>query len=830
MQEGGAVRMKNMLGAVDRDQANIEAERGETVMGDFDDDGGMEHLAVGGQPHSQGGTPLQVPEGSFVFSNTRKLKIGGPVLQEFGKSASTKKKFTPAELAKQYDLNRYKEILEDPDSDSMARKTAALMLQNYQQKLAKLALYQEAMKGFPQGVPGVAMGLMGNGELEMENGESRKNSQSSILNPQFSMENGEGMAMAQVGGWVRPRTTAYSPWDLPVRAASGELRAAAPVYYRPPASPWDLSIPVPVDPVDLQPQHPYVRQAPANAPSAVSWDIPMRAASPDPRAVSRERRAARPVAAPWDLPVAGPVAVQSQAAAPQGAYYPSPYAPWDVTVGPPPVQTPADPYVPSQYPWNFPFTGAAPLQGAQGQAVSGEPRAVSPGASRQGPQGPASRTRPLYDEDFVPSDGDVIYPGYLPSNHQSTVPWVQQRRNDGLYGNQDWDMSDFFKRHPWVKQEKPNFNPANANDVGWFQTAYNQRYHDMWGRDYFNGTGHRKSDSKFGQGTYSTPSVVETDHYMTPSPFTKTAQNPYPIQVDARRDPTTVAVPGKKEKERGKEKDWTPWWTQDKINLGAAFRNRYDLQKYMPTYVSPDLYLPNAVYYDPTRNLAENQGMMALQNMMNTTYAGPQRLRAAGSNVFGQGYGHAASTLGDFANRNVAVANQLGTTNASLVNNYSGQRASALDTFLKGNTIANQQWDNSVRFMDNDVRRNLLSGITNQQKTNWMNQLNPYFSIHPDAFANKQFFFKGGKGLGNPASPGGGGDPWRTYQAYYDQYIDKVPGADKKSANDFALRMAFSNKSQFGTDSDGDTKASTSGYYNPQAAAFLSQYAPQFGE
>ena len=56
-----------------RDEANIEAERGETIVGDLDGDGNLEHAKIGGKRHYQGGTPLNVPDGSFIFSDTSKI-------------------------------------------------------------------------------------------------------------------------------------------------------------------------------------------------------------------------------------------------------------------------------------------------------------------------------------------------------------------------------------------------------------------------------------------------------------------------------------------------------------------------------------------------------------------------------------------------------------------------------------------------------------------------------------------------------------------------------------------------------------------------------------
>lgn len=146
--------------AVPRDKANLEAEGGETVYGDINGDGLAEHQFIKGPRHSAGGVPLSLPEDTFIFSDTRGMMIKDPnVLAMFGKTANGKS-FTPAELAKQYDIQKYRKILEDPDTDAIERKSAELMMKKYVIKLGCLALAQESMKGFPQGIPAVAKPCM----------------------------------------------------------------------------------------------------------------------------------------------------------------------------------------------------------------------------------------------------------------------------------------------------------------------------------------------------------------------------------------------------------------------------------------------------------------------------------------------------------------------------------------------------------------------------------------------------------------------------------------------------------------------------------------------
>ena len=138
MSDSRADSISNTIKEVPRDEANIEAEGGETVYADVDGDGGLEHMKISGNRHTQGGVPLNVPEGSFVFSDTKKMKIKSKtVLDMFGLTERSQG-YTPAEIAKRYDLNKYKAIIEDPTSDDVSKSTAELMVKNYKKKLPKL--------------------------------------------------------------------------------------------------------------------------------------------------------------------------------------------------------------------------------------------------------------------------------------------------------------------------------------------------------------------------------------------------------------------------------------------------------------------------------------------------------------------------------------------------------------------------------------------------------------------------------------------------------------------------------------------------------------------
>jgi len=149
------ISTREFITAVPRELANLEAEGGETAVVNVD--GMPAHFKISGPRHSKGGVPLNLPDNSFIFSDTAKMKIKDPViLAQFG-MVPKKGGYTPAEIAKKYAINKFRKVLADPDSETMEKKTAEMMIANYNLKLAKLAMIQESMKGFPQGIPVIAM-------------------------------------------------------------------------------------------------------------------------------------------------------------------------------------------------------------------------------------------------------------------------------------------------------------------------------------------------------------------------------------------------------------------------------------------------------------------------------------------------------------------------------------------------------------------------------------------------------------------------------------------------------------------------------------------------
>jgi len=105
---------------------------------------------------------LQATPNDFIFSDTKDMKIKDPaVLESFGMSYK-KGGYTPAKISKKYNLNNpdIQKTLNDPTADIIARSTAKRMYDKNLSQLGKLALVQEARKGFPQGPPSISMPYM----------------------------------------------------------------------------------------------------------------------------------------------------------------------------------------------------------------------------------------------------------------------------------------------------------------------------------------------------------------------------------------------------------------------------------------------------------------------------------------------------------------------------------------------------------------------------------------------------------------------------------------------------------------------------------------------
>lgn len=112
------------------EESNVIVEAGETVV---HNDGGQTHIT--GDKHSDysGGEYRNYPEGSRIFS--KKLKASKELVKSVSKRPGIKARLSYADLVKQFNADKENEVLNNPNIDGIAQRTAEI---NKQAKLAKV--------------------------------------------------------------------------------------------------------------------------------------------------------------------------------------------------------------------------------------------------------------------------------------------------------------------------------------------------------------------------------------------------------------------------------------------------------------------------------------------------------------------------------------------------------------------------------------------------------------------------------------------------------------------------------------------------------------------
>jgi hypothetical protein len=215
-----------------------------------------------------------------------------------------------------------------------------------------------------------------------------------------------------------------------------------------------------------------------------------------------------------------------------------------------------------------------------------------------------------------------------------------------------------------------------------------------------------------------------------------------------------IKVAGEPEEETDKERDpfktYTPtnyqlpqnapWWLQDIIKTAGAATDLARIKRYQPWQATPQYRLPDATFYDPTRELAANTEQANLAYQAQQAFTNPQQLAAASAITQGQAAKNAADIMGRYNNLNVGLANQLEGQRTDIMNAASQNKAN-LDTQLWDKyTIMNQQFDNSKAQARQNLRQSYIDAITNKANTYNLNQLYPQYAINP--MTGGQMYFR----------------------------------------------------------------------------------------
>ena len=332
-----------------------------------------------------------------------------------------------------------------------------------------------------------------------------------------------------------------------------------------------------------------------------------------------------------------------------------------------------------------------------------------------------------------------------------------QAGQSGIYGNKV-TVEEFAGRNPeWTKKFESKygkFDPKKHTEI--FQKEYNQHVKDLAYQKAINAkypeaeakkmaddwvevmgfqAGYTKGDprgqdKKFGEFTSSRlePQWKPFEEIKTPKDTSKTpTETPGKTpeedisRDDFQRNPPPPLGP------QGE----APWWLQDIIKVAGAVGDKARIKRYMPWQATPQVRLPEATFYDPTRELAANAEQANISAQAAASFTDPRQLAAQMSAAQGQAGKNAADIMSRYNNLNVGLANQLSQERTNILNQASQNKAN-LDTQLWDKyTVLNQQFDNSKAQARQNIRQSYMDAITNRANTANLNTLYPQYAVDP---------------------------------------------------------------------------------------------------
>jgi hypothetical protein len=572
------IKMNRTLKKVPREEANLEAEGNETVM--MNTGNIPAFYTIKGPRHAQGGVPLNLPDDSFIYSDFREMKIKDPaLLAKFGKSVKGKTAYTPAQLSKQYDINKYREILQDPNSDAIDRKTAELMLRNYNMKLGSLALAQESKKGFPQGIPAIAEPYMQANKISLED----------IMpdyQPRFAQQEQE----------VEDAEYEEMPMEMP----SGEQIAMSPEMMEqqmPSEFAYGGYIPQAQNGLIIKPYE-EARTPEGNITPTGKQNK-----------FSQRKQQVKDYLNTWEEFIPG-VSKLSEGQA-QAAIYD-----WNLKNNPDAIR-------------NMWRTYGLTAKGMKSKNLRG----LSKDAKGQ-------------FEDELLSD-------------EATLAKLKDAYVDNYFG---------------VRQLDP-----------------------------------KKKEEKKEEAKKKVETVVEEE-------VEEEVTRPDLNQVNVPQPPGISPA---------------AWTAPDLRNYFGAYKDKYSLRKYFPWAASVDLEEPLPVYYDPTRELAQQSEQVNMITQGLGQFAGPQALSSRASQVQATGAKQAADTLARYNNLNVGLANQFEQLQSNVRNQERMMNQGIAKELYDKNVITNQSFDNAKRSADANIRQAFATGWKNASDISMINATSEQYEVDP---------------------------------------------------------------------------------------------------
>lgn len=743
------------LGPDPRSISVLEAEKGETLVRKGTDSTIPEFFTIGGKRHSQGGTPLsgeKATPDSFIYSDTKAMKIKDPaILESFG-FAAKKGGYTPAQISKKFDLNN-KELREGlySENDPLRKATSVMMADNYISNLGKLALVQESQKGFPQGIPQIAVPYMDKVGLDP----------AQFLPP--SPE--EGMMMARYGGIPKAQTGAnvrvnrtkpYTAEDIEFKDGRWQVKPTANMQ----AAPYSVSA------VNMSPQR--FQDYTFNNPEA-AIDLVIKS-SGIPSYIQRVDKGRQEFLNSINQPFAKQQ-VDTVPAAPVKQVAPVTQKAKPITQTPKPVnvaksQTQTTPLtiddllnekINSMLDQKE-YGGELEQYQTAGQ-VTGEKEYVEVVTLPDGSKGKRitkGNTVSIVDASGKELGSKTIEPNYRTINParlselekagiKLTVPkryegkeWSMTpgrqggREGSGTFGTEDWyageNKDDFARRQARFLKFYPNFNPKNQADNEIFQNWYNNDIYDQSVKAGLSEEEAKKNVLEFGFDPNSKdPNRLDKmfGHYTWSRP-TITIDKIPPPETQREEIPPGELIPPPPAKRRP-----IGFYPQDVLNTAAAVGDLASINRYFPRMAQFTAEPMKPTFYDPNRELAANAEMANIAASNLAQFTGPQLFNARFSDVQGKGLANAANILGRYNNLNVGVANQFEQANKQLINEANFRNQLAANDFYDKTVTTNQQYDNARRAGRRQVVDYANAALDNRFMTDQMNSLYPNFFVDP---------------------------------------------------------------------------------------------------
>jgi len=176
----------------------------------------------------------------------------------------------------------------------------------------------------------------------------------------------------------------------------------------------------------------------------------------------------------------------------------------------------------------------------------------------------------------------------------------------------------------------------------------------------------------------------------------------------------------------------TPFWLQDELGLANARDAKLSLQKrypWSPFYNQPEI---DAVFKDPTREIAAigEQAAQAAE-VAKSFGSGAGRGMAAALAAQGEANKAIANAINQVQSDNVTVANQMNIKNAELEYKTQMLNNNEKKQLYDNTVLVEENYDNALRKANAAITQQLQNAYTNRANTANLNSIYPQFDIDP---------------------------------------------------------------------------------------------------